>query len=311
MTFDSGAGLRILVATNVYPTDDRPFRGHFVAEQVLNYVRAVRQIRAAVRTGAYDVLHAHYGLVGAVAVLQRRVPVVITFHGTDLSYSRWQRPISRLAARLASRPVCVSQASRAKLRIPADHLPCGIDTATFAPGDRKAARAAWAVPEDSLALLFAGRRDRRVKGYGRFEQVRDLLVERGRQVHELRLENIPRERVPELMAAADVLVLTSHSEGSPVAVMEALAAGVPIVATSVGDVPDMLAGAAYCYVGEFDAARFAGAVEGVEHDGSRAAAPEARRFDGDVIATELVEIYRGVVAGWRPEGSPVTAALAE
>ena len=70
--------------------------------------------------------------------------------------------------------------------------------------------------------------------------------------------------MPLLFAAADVLVLTSTSEGSPVSVMEALAGGVPIVATDVGDVKSMVSGVPNCYSGAYDCGQFVRWVEAVD-----------------------------------------------
>jgi glycosyltransferase involved in cell wall biosynthesis len=53
-----------------------------------------------------------------------------------------------------------------------------------------------------------------------------------------------RADVPAMLAAADVLVQPSHADAMPLTVLEAMAVGVPIVATAVGDVPAMLAGRA-------------------------------------------------------------------
>src|SRR4051794_22010110 len=61
----------------------------------LNYLRAFRQLRTRLRAHDYDLVHAHYGLTGAVAVMQRRTPVVTTFHGSDCNgQSRWQSAVS-------------------------------------------------------------------------------------------------------------------------------------------------------------------------------------------------------------------------
>jgi glycosyltransferase involved in cell wall biosynthesis len=49
-----------------------------------------------------------------------------------------------------------------------------------------------------------------------------------------------RRDVPRLLAAADALLLTSVSEGVPVTIIEAMTAGVPVAATSVGGVPELI-----------------------------------------------------------------------
>src|SRR5437660_234737 len=115
--------MRILTVTNLYPTDADPTYGTFVGDQVKalrqhpkveacdvmfvdgrssrwNYARAFPQLRQTIRRSRPDVIVAHYGLTGAVAVSQRQVPVVVTFHAGDLLGQRWQRRVSRLAYRL-------------------------------------------------------------------------------------------------------------------------------------------------------------------------------------------------------------------
>ena len=103
------------------------------------------------------------------------------------------------------------------------------------PVRRRGRRARAAVPllarepEEGLSALRGGRSRE--------------LRRRGHRVRELHLRGLARDEVPTIMAAADAMVLTSLQEGSPVAVMEALATGLGVVATPVGDVEQMLAGA--------------------------------------------------------------------
>lgn len=310
-----GSGVKVLVVANVHPLPHQPTLGMFVAEQVeslrrradigrvdvvvvdgitdrRNYARGIRDVRRAVRRLRPDVVHAHHGLAGAVALLGRPgVPLVVTYHGSDLAFSRWQRAVSRIVARAAARNLCVSRSGIQHVGAPAELLPCGIDLKVMRPLDRSAAKRAWDVPEDATTLLFPGQRWRPVKGYPRFEAVRDELVARGMTIAELRLEDVERERVPELFAAADVLVMTSLSEGAPVSLMEALACGLPAVAPPVGDVAAMLAGEPAARVVEFNTSRFADAVMELPKPGDRNASALAERYDLAAVAARLAELY--------------------
>ena len=310
--------IRLLTVTNLYPAEDDPTLGTFVAEQVealrahpsialvdvlfidgrtrrRAYLQAIPEVRRRSRSGRYDLIHAHHGLAGAVSVTQRRLPAVVTYHSGDIDYVAWQRQISRVVARRAAKNICVARRDIRRLGQPALHLPCGLDTERFAPRARRPARDAFGVPEGSLALLFPSRRHRPKKMYPRFEAVREELIARGHPVHELRLENVPRERVPELLAAADVMVMTSVSEGAPVAVMEALSAGLPVVATPVGEVEAMIGGVANCRVEEFEPRRFADSVEALTQDGQRAPAPRSQDYSQDRTVAALVDVYRDVL----------------
>ena len=115
-------------------------------------------------------------------------------------------------------------------------------------------------------------------------------------MHELRLENVDRATVPALLAAADVLVMTSVSEGSPVSIMEALAGGVPIVATDVGDVRSMIDGVPNCVVAPYDRDAFVSTIEALVSEEPRRPALRARRFDQLRIVAGLLGLYREALA---------------
>lgn len=320
--------MRILTMTNLYPTRDDPTYGTFVGDQVealrshpsvercdvlfvngrksrWNYLSAFAEIRRAIGRAPVDVVHAHYGLTGVIAVSQRRVPTVITYHTGDLELTRWQRAASRLAYRLAADNICVSLRAMKQLPGPAHHLTCGVDVGLFSPVDRPAARAAFGVGDGDLALLFPSSPDRPKKAYPRFRDVVGELRSRGRRVHELHLAGLTREQVPGLLAAADVMVLTSTQEGAPVAVMEALACGLGIVATPVGDIPSMLGAATNAEVLDFDVGAFADAVERVDaaDHGPRRADPESLRFAAAEITDRLVAILEAACDAGAREGA--------
>lgn len=95
-------------------------------------------------------------------------------------------------------------------------------------------------------MLFAAHPDNPVKGYDVFRSVLDRIRRRRQDVEELILTEpgSTYDRVVAKLNASDALLFTSRrgAEGSPTVVKEALAVGLPVVSTDVGDVPEMLLG---------------------------------------------------------------------
>jgi hypothetical protein len=136
----TGAGLRVLAVTNMYPTADDPAYGAFVATQVesmvragadvevefvngrrgaMEYVRALPRIGRRLKTSKFDVVHAHYGLTGFLAAFEP-VPLVVTFYGDDLlgtpdgrvTYGR-PSAAGAVATRRTQGLICMSRSRRA------------------------------------------------------------------------------------------------------------------------------------------------------------------------------------------------------
>ena len=167
------------------------------------------------------------------------------------------RAIHRLAWRVGVTPVAVAgevarSFSRVYGRAPAATIPNGIETERFfLPQARERWREAHGFTPDEVLFVSAARLDPQKNPVGlaeAFAPVRGgrlvlagdgslrAAVEGRERVQVLGV----REDVPELLAAADVFVLASDWEGHPVAVMEAMAAGLPVVATRVGGVPELV-----------------------------------------------------------------------
>lgn len=140
-------------------------------------------------------------------------------------------------------------------------IPNGVDTDIFTPGDRGAARAALGLPDNRLVVAMAARdvRSNPYKGYYTLaEAVRRLPDELARrmtvlligdagdagrlgaaEVLPLRFAADPRT-LAEWYRAADVLVHPALAEAFGLTVVEAMACGVPVIATRVGGVPEVV-----------------------------------------------------------------------
>jgi teichuronic acid biosynthesis glycosyltransferase TuaC len=274
--------MRVLVVTNMYPSPEEPQFGSFVKDQVedlrslgidaevfffdgreswTRYAHAAREVRRLAREDRFDLVHAHYGLSGAVALGQRRIPVVTTFHGSDVSGAiRWQAWISWVAARHSS-PIFVSEDGARRLRrVGAPVIPAGVDVALFQPLDRTYARRRLGWSLDARYVLFPSSPHAAVKRADLFDSVLQeatLYVPKLKAVY---LEGYTRDQVALVMNAVDVTLMTSDWEGSPVTVRESLACETPVVSVPVGDVPRLLAGLPGCAVAPRDPGALAEAV---------------------------------------------------
>jgi len=224
------------------------------------------------RRGKVDVVLGSWaypdGFAAIVAARVLGVPAVVKLHGSDINLIAKEpgpRRMLQWALPHAVRVVAVSKAlghEVAQLGVPSDRVRIvmnGVDAALFQPRDRAAARAELGLPDGPLAVYVGnlkpekGVRELNAAWPSVTRAVPDALlamVGGGPLASELGGERIrmigaqPLDRVPVWMAAADVIVLPSHVEGTPNVVLEALASGRRVVASQVGGIPDLITSAA-------------------------------------------------------------------
>jgi glycosyltransferase involved in cell wall biosynthesis len=212
---------------------------------------------AARRVARWDAIVSHWlvpsGAVG-LAVAGARPHLAIA-HGSDVALLERLPGGGALAGALA-RSADLVYAARALIGHGAlgRVVPMGIDVEAVVGGDREAARAALGVAVDEKVALFLGRLVREkgadlaiaalpdgatllIAGDGP-ERAALARQARGRRVRLLGEVRGAAKRA--LLAAADVLVLPSRSDGAPTVIREAHAAGLPVVATRVGGIPELI-----------------------------------------------------------------------
>ncbi|MEM1271986.1 MAG: glycosyltransferase, partial [Bacteroidota bacterium] len=275
--------MRILVVARTHPggrhsswvqeqIEELRLRGHQVVPMALRrggiwgYTEAFLQTqRAFLRNDfrAYDIVHAHHGPAGSLATLQNKVPVAVTFHGSDINrmpriYS--QRALDKADAQIFVSPKLASQTEVTDYEI----IPCGFDHRIFSPGDKAESRRHLGWPLDRPIISFTHRFSNEVKNAPLAQAAAQLA---GAELKEL--WGYSREDVAHVLRAADGLVLTSHYEGSPVIVREALGVGCPVVSVDVGDTPITLSGIPGCYIVERTPESVAAGIRKVVEAGGR------------------------------------------
>lgn len=278
-----------------------------------------------------DVVHAHSPVLGVlVRVLALTVPrasrpaVVYTEHNEWGSYRLPTRLANALTAPLDDRRWAVSEPVRASMwpsrRRETEVLVHGIVLGEAPQGVRDEVRAELEVPKDAVVGLTVAN-FRREKDYPNLLAAARLalnaeprlvllavgqgpLAEEVHALHEslglgerFRLLGY-RDDVPRLLGAVDFFLLGSAHEGLPVAVMEALAAGLPVVATAVGGIPEAVeTGIHGIVVPAKDPSALAEAIIGVVRDDERrqamgeAAQERSRVFDIRTAVAEEEQLY--------------------
>lgn len=211
------------------------------------YLRNLPLLKREIKAFQPDIIHAHYGLSGLFANMQRRIPVVTTYHGSDINDKK-ALGFSKMAMRLSAWNIFVSRQTLGKAQLKKKYslLPCGIDLSELQLTEKAEARRQMHLALDKKYVLFAGAFDNRVKNAPLAQQVVETLHDDS--VTLLELKGYSRDEVTLLMCAADALIMTSFSEGSPQVIKEALACGCPIVSVDVGDVKERVEGVEGCYV---------------------------------------------------------------
>jgi glycosyltransferase involved in cell wall biosynthesis/predicted N-acetyltransferase YhbS len=277
-------------------------------------VRWPLRLRQLLAHGGFDVVHSHSPLVAVAARLAARTvrrharpALVTTEHNTWTSYHWATRWANRLTGVADAATYTVTEEVQASLRgtaaATAEHLVHGIDverTAARRVGERAAVRRELGLAADDLVVVSVANL-RPQKDHASLLAAARLLVDRGvafrlvvvgqgpleHDVAKCRDDLALGDRVvlagfrPDavaVMGAGDVFVLASAWEGLPVAVMEACALGLPIVATRVGGVAEQFASGAALLVPPRDPAALADGLEAVlTHPHRRAELADAAR----------------------------------
>ena len=308
--------------------------------------RVARRLRRVLHRERVDLIHAHqYGplFYASLARLPSgRPPIVMTEHGTSYRAPRRLRHamVDRLLLRRRDRIYGVGR-EVARALVEVDGFPDrsvgvilnGVDLSPYVDcrRDRSAVRAEIGLGADDFVLILVARlvpvKDhstalRTLKRLlGQRGDVRLVIVGDGSEASRLagavESQGLSpyvrmlgrRDDVPRLFGASDLAILTSLSEGIPLSLIEAMAAGLPVVATRVGGVPEVVVEGETGHLAPAgdDAALSGHVLDLIADPASRARLGEAGRerahalFSEDAMCSAYDEVYRSMIeARMRP-----------
>ena len=321
--------MKILTVTNMWPSAQRPFWGVFIKSQVdslvaagidstlyeiegwrstAEYLKAMARIPRLARELDVDLVHAHYGYSGAAAMAVQ-VPLVVSFCGDDLlarpvgdgSYTLKSRALIHLSRRAAHRADACIVKSEEMRRVIADVpgvqvIPNGVDISRVK--FQSEARKALGWREDGKVLLFAANKYEPRKNFPLAQAVERNLQQQGMDVRLEYLFGKPHSTIITAMSAADVLLLPSFHEGSPNAVKEAMAVGLPVVAAPCGDCPELLLKVFPSEVAERNEEAFSAATARVLAANSRSNGREVieASLTLEKVANRIINVYERALA---------------
>ena len=280
---------------------------------IAGVVRNLRRMRHELGADPPGVVHAQYGSMLALiaAVAKGKTPLVVSFGGADLVGSKnrgvaWRlrdsigRWFSLFAAYRSAVIVVKSEnlyrllprALRAKTLI----LPNGVDTEVFRPLDKAECRAQLNWPLTSKIVLFnATKADNLIVKNPALATAAVAFARERFPATELRqISELRHSEVAVMMNAADCLLLTSLSEGSPNIVKEAMACNLPVVSVPCGDVVERTKNTSPGAICEYDSQSLGEAliqVLGSQQRSNGREQLEIQELNGSQVAEKLLKLY--------------------
>lgn len=261
------------------------------------YLKAIPELRKQIRRTKANIVHAHYGLCGTIAVLAslwiKTCRTMVTYHGSDIN-NKSSRILSWVALHCSDSNIFVSQKLYDKavynqnMRDKSIVIPCGVDTELFHPMDRSECRKHFNMEKEKRYILFSKMFNITVKNY----PLAKAAVDKLENAELVEFSGYSREDAVKLMNACDCAVMTSFTEGSPQFVKEAVACGCPVVSVDVGDVRNIVTGTNNCIITGYDAERLAEAMTEVIQTGHSDNIQLGNSYKQQYVISQILDIYK-------------------
>ncbi|MFY0631401.1 MAG: glycosyltransferase [Flavobacteriaceae bacterium] len=266
---------------------------------VRGYLKNIKLIRKQIIENKYDVVHAHYGLIGLLCALAfTKKPIVLSIMGSD-AYGNFNEKGERLKksyidmlltqiAIFFAKHIIVKSENLLKYipkRKKCDIVPNGVNFEIFAPDSNTLV--------NSNSILFLANENDSRKNYALLKE--SVKYIKSEKVNVINPYPISHSEFPYYLNKCSVFVLTSYQEGSPNVIKEAMACNIPIVSTNVGDVEKIIMNTQGCYLTSFDPKEVAEKIDkAILFNKRTTGRNDIKHLNSKLVAKKIIEIYKSV-----------------
>jgi len=243
----------------------------------------------------YDVIHFHHSYSGYISLFSVRGKKICSLMGSDILQEKgFNKKLTNFYIKKIWDGIIVKSEEMQKIVPNSEVIPNGVNLSDFRPIDRSRAYSKTGYNPNLFNIIFVSTDlDDRVKNFQlALESYNKIKIE---SITLNTITNVNHSELIYYYNAADLLLMTSLSEGSPNVIKEALACNCPVVCTDVGDVSQLIGEIYNCYITSWDPDDIVGKIMKVYKNKSRSNGREnISTLNHKKIANKIVNYYLSI-----------------
>lgn len=331
--------MRILHIVGGLPSEDKPYYQPFIKSQIdsiknegidtvvleikghesfLNYFKSILTLRKIIKIKKIDLIHAHYSYSGWVAFLAKvNIPKILSLMGSDLLgrpdkdgrltlHGKIDRLVAQFIAKRMDHIIVKSEHMKNQINTttPISIIPNGVELNLFKPKNITESRRNLSLNQKDFIILFLGDPQNPRKNF-KLAKISVELFRKISGVNNVKFIHpygISQEQILEYMNAADILLVTSYWEGSPNIIKEAMACNLPIIATNVGDISEIITNTVNCFVTSFSETEIVDKLNIIYSNTSRSNGRDRiGHLEISFVAKRIIALYEKLISKNRRE----------
>ncbi len=269
---------------------------------IKGYLSNIIPLRKFLKRNSFDIIHSHYSLTSFIvsfAKIGLKIPQITSLMGSDVNAKSIWKFFIRVVNLFSWESVIVKSKDMKKkigIKKNINVIPNGVNLKYFKSVGKKVALEIVNYDEYKKNIIWVSNPKRYEKNFTLAETAINILNDDSVKLNIV--NGVNHQDISKYMYASDILILTSLWEGSPNVIKEAMACNLPIVATDVGDVRELIGTTKGCFITNFDPVNIAEKIQRALAFGGRTNGRAKLRelcLDSETVSKRIIEIYGKVV----------------